>query len=113
MAQSPADLAATDFSSWKDGDFDALRSILADYATFRGPMGLADGADACVQGMKGMAQMITDIVVHKVFVDGPDVLTWFDLCTAHAPPCPVANWSHVEGGKIAAVRVTFDPRPLV
>jgi hypothetical protein len=26
---------------------------------------------------------------------------------------PVANWSHVEGGKITRIRVTFDPRPFL
>jgi len=59
------------------------------------------------------ARVTTDIVVRKVFADGPDVLTWFDLHTAAAPPCPVANWSHVEDGKIDRIRVTFDPRPLI
>src|SRR5262249_34272557 len=61
----------------------------------------------------GLAQMTTDIVVRKVFADGPDVLTWFELHTTAAPPCPVANWSHVDGGKIDRIRATFDPRPLL
>lgn len=59
-----------------------------------------------------MAQIITDIVTHKRFVDGPDVLTWFDLHTTVAPPCPTANWSHIEHSKITTIRVTFDPRAL-
>jgi hypothetical protein len=50
--------------------------------------------------------------VQKRFVDGPDVLTWFDLHTSVAPPYPTANWSHVENGKITRIRVAFDPRPL-
>jgi hypothetical protein len=60
-----------------------------------------------------MSQIVTDIVIRKMFVDGPDVLTWFDLHTSVAPPAPTANWSHVEDGRIAAIRVTFDPRDLV
>jgi hypothetical protein len=32
---------------------------------------------------------------------------------ADGPACPVANWSHVDAGKIDRVRVTFDPRPLI
>ena len=54
----------------------------------------------------------TDIVVHKTFVDGPDVVTWYDLHTRVAPPAAVAEWSHVEGGKITMVRVVFDARPF-
>ena len=44
-----------------------------------------------------------------MFVDGSDVLTWFDLHTTSAAPLPTANWGHVENGKITRIRVTFDP----
>ncbi|MDQ2727629.1 MAG: nuclear transport factor 2 family protein [Actinomycetota bacterium] len=108
----PRTLAATYFHAWKDHDFDTLRSVLADDATFRGPLGRADDAETCIAGLKGMSKIVTDIVIHKVFVDGPDVLTWFNLHTSIAPPAPTANWSHVEGGRITAIRVTFDARPL-
>jgi ketosteroid isomerase-like protein len=106
----PAALARTYFRSWKEKDFDSLRSVLADDANFRGPMGSADDAEACMQGLKGMSQIVTDIVIHKMFVDGDDVLTWFDLHTTVAPPVPTANWSHIEDGRIARIRVTFDAR---
>jgi len=109
---NPADIAATYFDAWKAKDFDRLRSVLADDATFRGPLGSADDGDACLQGLKGMSEIVTDIVVHKRFVDGPDVLTWFDLHTTVAPPAATANWSHVEDGRITRIRVTFDARPL-
>lgn len=99
MTDDPRTLAATYFRSWKDKDFAALRSVLADDASFRGPLGQADDAETCMQGLKGLAEIITDIVIRKTFVDGPDVLTWFDLDTSGAPPLTVANWSHVERGK--------------
>lgn len=111
-AEDPRTLAATYFRSWKEKDFSTLRSVLADDATFRGPLGSADDAESCMQGLRGMSQIVTDIDIHKVFVDGPDVLTWFDLHTTVAPPSPTANWSHVEHGKITRIRVTFDARPL-
>jgi hypothetical protein len=41
------------------------------------------------------------------------VLTWYDLHTRVASPAPTANWSHVEDGKIARIRVTFDPREIL
>ena len=108
-----ARLAATYFSSWKNKDFDSLRSVLADDATFRGPLGSADDAESCIRGLRGMSAVVTDIVIQHMFVDGPDVVTWFDLHTSVAPPCPTANWSHIEDGKISRIRVTFDPRALV
>jgi len=51
--------------------------------------------------------------IEKMFDDGSDVATWFNLHTKVAAPCPVVNWSHVENGKITRIRVTFDPRPLL
>ena len=105
-------VAATYFRAWKERDFATLRSIVADDVTFRGPLGTADDAESCVKGLQGMAQILDDIVVQHVFVDGQDVLTWFDLHTTVAPPAPTANWSHVENGKITRIRVTFDPRAL-
>jgi len=51
-------------------------------------------------------------VIHR-WVDGPDVLTWFELQTAAAGPMAIVNWSHVEDGRITRIRVTFDPRPML
>lgn len=52
-------------------------------------------------------------VIHKAFVDGPDVVTWFDSHTTTAPPVPTANWSRVENGRITAIRVAFDARAFI
>ena len=69
---------------------------------------------AWTAGLRGLRELITDIVVRHRWVDGPEVVTWFDLHTTASPePSPTVNWSHVEGGRITAIRVTFDPRPLV
>ena len=111
-ADPVAEVAETYFRAWKAGDFGRLRSILADDATFDGPLGQASNADECVAGLKRMSQIVTDIVIRKTFVDGKDVLTWFDLHTTTTDPLPTVNWRHVDHGKIAWIRVTFDPRPL-
>jgi SnoaL-like protein len=87
--------------------------VLADGATFRGPLGTADNAEECLRGLERMSQITTDVVVKKTFVDGQDVLTWFELHTTIAPPVQVANWSRVEDGKIVRIHATFDPRPLL
>ena len=108
-----APLAATYFRAWQDRDFEMYRSVLADDVTFDGPIGQARNAGECVQGIKGLSQIVSRIVVRRVFVDGDDVTTWFELHTTAAPePLLVANWIHVRDGKIAAIRVVFDPRPL-
>jgi hypothetical protein len=58
-------------------------------------------------------KIMTDIDVNVMAVDGPDVLTWFELHSAAADPVPTVNWSRVENGLITRIRVTFDPRPLL
>ena len=108
----PRAIAEAYFECWRSNDWERLRSLLADEASFRGPLASIDGADALVEGLKGLSRITTDIVVHKRFVDGPDVLTWFDLHTSVASPAPTANWSHVENGRITAIQVTFDAREL-
>src|SRR5215475_3350343 len=100
MTQSPAEVGAIYFDAWMRGDFDAVRAVLADDATFEGPLGRASNADECVAGLRRMSQIVTDIVVRKTFVDGPDVLTWYDLHTATTEPVPTVNWRHVRDGKI-------------
>ena len=82
-ASAAADVAGIYFDAWKAGDFTRLRSVLADDATFDCPLGHAGSADECIAGLKRMSQMVTDIVIRKTFVDGPDVLTWFDLHGRH------------------------------
>jgi ketosteroid isomerase-like protein len=112
MPTDTKSLATAYFTAWRAKDFDTMRSLLADDATFRGPLGTADNAEECLEGLRHMAESMTDIVVHTVVADGPDVITWFDLHMDGVEPLPTANWSHVEDGKITAIRATFDPRPL-
>jgi len=110
MTDAAAAAAATYFDAWRAGDFTRLRSVLADDVDFAGPLGKVKDGDGCLRGLRGMAQIMTGLEVRKVFQDGPDVLTWFDLATSVAKTVPVANWMRVEDGKITRIRVAFDAR---
>jgi ketosteroid isomerase-like protein len=106
--------AARYFDAWRERDFARLRSVLADDVEFTGSMGQAKGADECLRGLEGLSGILTGIDIRQVFTAGPeDVLTWYDMSTSVAEPVPVANWMHVEDGKITRIRATFDPRGLV
>jgi ketosteroid isomerase-like protein len=107
-----AAVAATYFDAWKARDFARLRSVLADDVDFSGPLARVRGGDDCLRGLQGMAQIMTGLDVRRVCHDEPDVLTWFDLSTSVADPVPVANWMHVEDGKITRIRVAFDARGI-
>jgi hypothetical protein len=112
MSTDPRWAATAYFDSWRARDFARFRALLAEDVSFVGPLAALRGVEPVVAGITKMSEIVTDIVVEKMFVDGPDVLTWFELHTSVAPPCPTANWSHVENGEITAIRVAFDPRPL-
>jgi hypothetical protein len=113
MTTDPATIAATYFEAWEAADVDRLRSILAEDVSFRGPLAQVQGADAYAESIRGLFKATEKLVVHHVFVDGEDVLTWFDLYMPGAPPAPVANWCHVGDGKVKRVQVTFDPRAML
>ena len=86
--------------------------MLADDVDFAGPMGQVKGRDECLRGLEGLATIMTGIDVQQVFSAGPDILTWYDMATKVADPVPVANWMHVENGKITRIRAAFDPRGI-
>lgn len=110
---TPTQLSETYFSSWEKGDYDTLRTLLADDVDFVGALGQASGIEECLAGLKGLGSVITRIDVQARMASETDVITWFALHTSVAPPAMTANWSHVEGGKISRIRVAFDPRELV
>lgn len=107
-------LAATYFEALGAKDFYALGSILAEDVTFDGPMGHAEGRDDYVRQLEKLAEIIDDVVVERVYLDGDDVLTWFAFHTNVAGVLgPIASWIHSDGhGHIDRVQVSFDPRPL-
>ena len=106
-------LATGYFDAWRARDPAALRRLLAYDATFVEPLGRADNADEYADSIQRLSAITTDVVVEKMIADGDDVLTRFELHTSVAPPTPVVNWTHIERGKIARVRATFDPRAII
>ena len=49
----------------------------------------------------------------KVFVDGDDVCLLYNLNTSDPPLSSfTCEWYHVQGGKIASIKVVFDARPF-
>lgn len=110
---SPEDIAATYFDAWQNSDIDRVRPFVHPDVDFVGALGATHGIDETLAGLAGMFTMTEAVKVIHRWVDGPDVLTWFELRTATAGPLAVVNWSHIEAGLITRIRVTFDPRPLL
>lgn len=110
---SPASVAAAYFDAWKKNDIEPVRSLVHEDVAFDGALGSTRGVEETIAGLGRMFAMTEHVAVIHRWVDGPDVLTWFELHTATAGPLAIVNWSHVEAGRITRIRVTFDPRPLL
>lgn len=110
---SPTDIAAAYFDAWKNGDIERVRPLLHEDVDFVGALGSTTGIEETLAGLGGMFAMTKQVEVIRRWVDGPDVLTWFELHTEKAGPLAIVNWSHIESGRISRIRVTFDPRPLL
>lgn len=110
---SAASVAATYFDAWTSNDIERVRPLLHDDVAFAGALGSTRGIDETLAGLGRMFAMTEHVEVLHRWVDGPDVLTWFELRTKTAGPLAIVNWSHVEDGRITWIRVTFDPRPLL
>lgn len=101
------------FKAWTGGDFGTARGLLHDDLSFQGPIDSFDNADAHIGALRGLSQIVKAAEEQRVFVDGDDVCVIYDLVTATpAGTAPTAEWYHLRGGKISAVRVFFDARPF-
>jgi hypothetical protein len=109
----PGDIAAAYFAAWKSNDVARVRSLLHPEVDFIGALGATQGIEDTLAGLGGMFAMTEQVEVIHRWVDGPDVLTWFELRTNTAGPLAIVNWSHIVAGLITRIRVTFDPRPLL
>jgi hypothetical protein len=110
---SPASVGAAYFDAWQSHDIERVRPLFHADVEFDGALGSTRGLEDTLAGLKGMFAMTEQVEVIKRWVDGPDVLTWYELRTATAGPLAIVNWTHVEAGLITRIRVTFDPRPLL
>lgn len=112
-ADSPASVAAAYFDAWTNNDIERVQPLVHADVTFDGALGSTRGAEETLAGLGRMFAMTEHVEVVHRWVDGPDVITWFELRTRTAGPLAIVNWSHVDAGRITRIRVTFDPRPLL
>ena len=108
MSDDATMIVSAYFDAWRAHDPAALRGLLADDATFTGPLGHSENADDYREAIGRMFAITTGIVIRKMIANGDDVLTWFDLHTSVAPPAAVANWSQIKKPARGMPRVLSD-----
>ena len=111
MAAS-AEIVERYFDAWTSKDFETARSLLHDDLSFRGPIETLDNADALIESIKGLAQIVTGAERRALLEQGDQVVVIYDLHTVPIPTAAVAEWYTVRDGKIASMQAFFDARPF-
>ncbi len=110
---SARDVVDRYFKAWTRRDFATARKALRDDLDFRGPIDTFHRADDYAAATQQLAGIIKTVDLRKVFVDGQDVCLIYDMVTnTPAGTAPIAEWYHVDGDQISAIRVFFDARPF-
>jgi ketosteroid isomerase-like protein len=100
------------FNAWTSKDSEKARSLLNDDLSFKGPIETLDNADALIESIKGLAQIVTGAERRALLEHGDQVVVIYDLHTVPIPTAPVAEWYTVRDGKIASMQAFFDARPF-
>ncbi|KAB2331711.1 nuclear transport factor 2 family protein [Bacillus mesophilum] len=102
------------FSSWRTNDPEKVEALFSEDISVRGPLGLIEGAKAYRNALEWLFGITKELVIVKQWVDGPDVLTWFEIQHSESNELiSGVNWLKVENNLISQVRVAFDPRPIL
>ncbi len=101
------------FAALKEKDFATMRTLIHDDVVFKGALGTTDTAEDYISGLQGMMAAMTGMERTVVFAEGENVCQIYDLTLAEPPvTLSIAQWLTVRNGRIAMLRVYFDPRPL-
>jgi ketosteroid isomerase-like protein len=109
---APAEIVERYFDAWTSKDFATARALLHDDLSFTGPFETLDRADALMQSLQGLAQVVTGAERRGLIAEGDDVAVIYELHTVPVDSANVAEWYTVRDGKIASIQAFFDARPF-
>lgn len=96
-----------------DRDFDAARALLKDDLRFVGPFDTFDNADAYVETLRGLWNIVESVDIKHVSSRGQEVVALFEMVTTTpAGTQLVCEWYGVEAEQIAWIRALFDSAPF-
>ncbi|HUC77007.1 MAG TPA: nuclear transport factor 2 family protein [Vicinamibacterales bacterium] len=108
-----ADIVQGFIGAMGKGDFVAARKFLDSDLSFQGPIETFHQADPYLESLRKLHHVVERVDMKKMFVDGDDVCLLYDMVTkTPAATAFIAEWHHVTGDKISAIRVVFDARPF-
>jgi ketosteroid isomerase-like protein len=97
-----------------DAHRDGWKDLVTDEVTFVGPLQNAKGRQEFVALTEQFLQFHRETRLLRRFEDGDSVCSIFEFVigTPSGGPltCQVAEWARVERGRIAELRIFYDPR---
>ena len=111
LSADPLSVVEAYFAALSAYDFGGMRALLADRGfSFHSPIATIDSADLFIQYSAHMGGIIQSLEVRKVFVDGPDVCQFltYRIQISEKRTVEVAQWSHVENGRIQRIESLYD-----
>jgi hypothetical protein len=96
-------------SAINEGDFATARELVWDDFTFEGVLGKRNGADAY---FADLSKLKPQYGVVQSFARGLDVCVLSNL-RMEGKEIFCCSWYRLRQGKIASLKVLFDPRPLL
>lgn len=95
-------------------DLTTVRALVHDDLVFKGPLATLDKADDYLLGLEHITAGVERLERRGVFSDGDRVVQIYDVTFVEpAVIVPVAESLRIADGKIAAIEMIMDPRPLV
>jgi hypothetical protein len=92
-------------------DYERARACLADRGfRYESPISVFTNADDFIQHISFAGAILQRITRRKTFVNGPDVchLLFYTFQLSEKETAKVAQWAHVESGRIQTIEFLFD-----
>lgn len=104
------------FSAWTNGNYAKARSFLAnDGFSFDGPLEQHDSADQFIESFAQLGPLTKSVEMREIVAKANAVATVYDfvyqLPDGSSGTTKTSEWLSIVDGKIAQIRIFFDPRP--
>jgi ketosteroid isomerase-like protein len=102
------------FDALASFDLATVRALVHDDLVFKGPLAELSSADDYVRGLEHASAMIRQVDRRSVIREGDRAVQIYDVTLGDpAATVRVAESLQISGGKIMAIEMVLDPRPLL
>lgn len=109
---TPVAVARAFTEAWTSHDMELAASYVSEDAIFDGPLGHADGKQEYMQGINGLARIVTGLRILAAYGDDERALIMYELTTGPFGVLTCAKLLTIRNGKIQTDRLTFDSHEI-